>query len=70
MDNKELAERLSNRGHEIGKSIVREDGKLLLEVDGLLMFRLDPIALANGYATVADIKTKNKGKIFPGAPED
>jgi hypothetical protein len=70
MDNTKLAERLKNTGHKLGQSVVRSDGKLLLEVDGVLMFRLDAVAVANGYATVEDTKTKNKGRIFPGAPQD
>ena len=70
MENDELALKLKAKDHRIGNPAMRDDGMLLYQVDDVLMFRPDAVDLANGTATLEDIIKRNKGKIFPAAPEE
>jgi hypothetical protein len=47
-----------------------DDGMMLRNINGTFMFRLDAVDLATGAATLNEIVTRNKGKVFPDAPED
>ena len=70
MTEEELGQKLKERGHRIGNATMRTDGMMLYQVDDVFMFRLDALDLANGAATLDDILKRNKGKVFPDAPEE
>jgi hypothetical protein len=63
--NAEVFARLEKAGHTIGETWIREDSKVLISVDGVFMFWRDLVDLAEGLATVEQIKQRNKGKVFP-----
>lgn len=65
----ELFRQLKESGFETGPSVVRTDGVMLYQVNRIFMFRQDAVDLAQGQATVAQVLARNKGKVFPQAPE-
>ena len=70
MTDVELEEQLKGRGYEIGSSALSNDGMMLRNINGIFMFRLDAVDLATGAATLEEIVKRNKGKVFPDAPEE
>ena len=64
MTDDELEEQLKEQGYEIGSSALSKDGMMLRNINGTFMFRLDAVDLATGAATLNDIATRNKGKVF------
>ena len=70
MTDDELEEQLKERGYKIGSSVLSDDGMMLRNINGTFMFRLDAVDLARGAATLDEIVTRNKGKVFPDAPEE
>ena len=58
---------LKDAGHTLGQTVSR-DQVLLFEIDGVLMFEGDAVDVAEGRATVEQVKTRNHGKVFPLAP--
>jgi hypothetical protein len=55
-------------GFKLGNAVVRTDGVMLFRVNDVFMYRADAADLARGEATMADILTRNGGKIFPDSP--
>jgi hypothetical protein len=47
-----------------------EDGMMPRNINGTFMFRLDAVDVATGAATLEQIVERNKGKVFPNAPEE
>ena len=70
MTDDELEEKLKERGYEIGSSALSDDGMMLRNINGTFIFWLDAVDLARGVATLDQIVNRNKGKVFPGAPEE
>ncbi len=68
-DQEEEVRILKEKGFEIGTPCIREDGQLLMMVNNVYMFPKDVEDLVHDRATVASILTRNKGKVFPLAPE-
>lgn len=69
MTDTELEEQLTAKGCRLGHSVMSEDGMILRNINGTFMFRLDAVDLATGAATLEQIVQRNKGKVFPNAPE-
>jgi len=62
---------LKERGHTLGELAARQsDQALLVEVDHVFMFEGDAVDVAEGRATVEQVKMRNRGKVFPLAPHD
>jgi hypothetical protein len=67
-EDEELMARLKDQGHSIGHAVMREDGMPLYQIDGVLIFRSDAVDLVNGSAALDVIIKRNKGRVFPNAP--
>lgn len=48
--------------------MIREDRTLLLRINDVYMFRPDAVDIANGHATIEDVRGRNKCKVFPNSP--
>lgn len=62
-DEGQTRQRLEEQGFEVGQA-VNVNGKLLITVNGILMFPIDADDLANGRATIMQIRDRNDGKIL------
>ena len=69
MTDTELHDQLTAKAYRLGNSVMSEDGMMLRNINGTFMFRLDAVDLATGAATLEQIVERNKGKVFPNAPE-
>ena len=61
-----LREELDARGHVLGEIAVRRsDHRLLVEIDNVFMFSRDALDVVAGRATVARVRSRNAGAVFP-----
>jgi hypothetical protein len=63
-----LRTRLREQGHVLGEVAVRRDGRMLVEIDGAFMFGRDALEVATRRTSVAAVRLRNVGRVFPESP--